>query len=77
MARGLETFAEVPGAALSAQAVYDAGQWRVVFTRALATADSTRQLQFRTSRPIPVAFFASDDASYVTGQTLYVNGGPR
>jgi 3-oxoacyl-[acyl-carrier protein] reductase len=24
-----------------------------------------------------VAFFASDDASYVSGQTLYVNGGAR
>ncbi len=35
----------------------------------------------RVGQPIEVAsvvaFFASDDASYVTGQTLYVNGGPR
>ncbi len=23
-----------------------------------------------------IAFFASDEASYVTGQTLYVSGGP-
>ena len=24
-----------------------------------------------------IAFFASDDAAYVSGQTLYVNGGAR
>jgi 3-oxoacyl-[acyl-carrier protein] reductase len=24
-----------------------------------------------------VAFFASDDASYISGQTLYINGGAR
>jgi NAD(P)-dependent dehydrogenase (short-subunit alcohol dehydrogenase family) len=24
-----------------------------------------------------VSFLVSDDASYITGQTLYVDGGPR
>jgi mono/diheme cytochrome c family protein len=73
VARGIEAFAEVAGAALGSQAVRDAGQWRVVFTRALATADSTRQLQFRTSRPIPVAFFAWDGSNGERGSRMAVS----
>jgi mono/diheme cytochrome c family protein len=72
VARGLEAFAEVPGA-VGAQAVYDAGQWRVVFTRALATTDTTRQLQFRTGRPIPVAFFAWDGSNGERGSRMAVS----
>jgi hypothetical protein len=35
----------------------------VVFRRALATADSANELQFRTGRAIPVAFFAWDGSN--------------
>lgn len=63
VARGLEAFAEVPDPAIGAQAIYDEGQWRVVFTRALATPDTTNQLPFRPGRAIPVAFFAWDGSN--------------
>lgn len=62
LARGLERFDTLPGP-LSARADYDRGQWRVVFTRALATADSANQLQFGAGQAIPVAFFAWDGSN--------------
>ncbi len=73
VARGLEAYEPLAGASLGAQAVYDAGQWRVVFTRALATPDTTRQLQFRTGRPIPVAFFAWDGSNGERGSRMAVS----
>jgi len=60
LARGVERFDPISGAGVGAQAVYDKGQWRVVFTRALASPDTATQLPFRTGRAIPVAFFAWD-----------------
>jgi mono/diheme cytochrome c family protein len=62
LARGLERFDTLPGP-LSARADCDRGQWRVVFTRALATADSANQLQFGAGQAIPVAFFAWDGSN--------------
>ncbi len=43
----------------------------------MAQAVPLRRVGQPTEVASVVAFFASDDASYVTGQTLYVNGGPR
>ena len=53
--------------------MYDRGQWRVVITRALATADTTNQLQFRTGRAIPVAFFAWDGSNGEHGTRMAVS----
>ena len=75
LARGIERFDSLPGstAAVRGQAVYDQGQWQVVLTRSLATADSTNQLQFQTGRAIPVAFFAADGSNGETGTRLGVS----
>ena len=64
-ARGLDRWeAQAPaGQELGAQAVYERGEWRVVLTRALATSDTTNDLQFAAGRAIPVAFFAWDGSS--------------
>jgi len=62
-ARGIERFDSLPRGAVGARAVYDHGQWRVVFTRALASPDTASQLPFRSGRAIPVAFFASDGSN--------------
>ncbi|MGI5153674.1 glucose 1-dehydrogenase [Microbispora sp. CA-102843] len=43
----------------------------------MAQAVPLRRVGQPTEIASVVAFFASDDASYVTGQTLYVNGGSR
>src|SRR3989449_8073149 len=59
LARGIDQFDALPSAP-AAQAVYDHGEWRVVFTRALATPDTANDVQLATGRAIPVAFFAWD-----------------
>ncbi len=73
LARGLERFDSLSTATLEAQAVYDQGEWRVVFTRSLATADTSNQLQFRTGRAIPVAFFAWDGSNGESGPKMAVS----
>jgi DMSO reductase family type II enzyme heme b subunit len=73
LARGIERFDPLVGAPLSAQAVFDQGEWRVVFTRSLATADTSNQLQFRAGRAIPVAFFAWDGSNGETGPRMAVS----
>ncbi|MDP3912053.1 MAG: c-type cytochrome [Gemmatimonadales bacterium] len=72
-ARGLDRFDPAAAGGAGAQSVYDAGQWRVVFTRALATPDSASQLQFQTGRAIPVAFFAWDGSNAETGTRMAVS----
>ena len=73
LARGLEPFDSLPGSSLAGRAVYEDGEWRVVFTRSLATADSSNQLQFATGRAIPVAFFASDGSNGEGGARMAVS----
>jgi DMSO reductase family type II enzyme heme b subunit len=73
LARGLDRFDPAGGATLGTTSVHDRGQWRVVITRALATADTTNQLQFRTGRAIPVAFFAWDGSNGEHGTRMAVS----
>jgi len=74
LARGVERFDSLPSAkAPGSQAVFDHGQWRVVFTRTLATADSANELQFAVGRAIPVAFFAWDGTSAERGTRMAVS----
>ena len=49
-------------------ASWDHGVWRVQLERSLATADSTRQLQFRAGEAIPIAFFAWDGSNGEEGK---------
>src|SRR2546426_1728599 len=72
LARGLERFDTLP-AAPAAGAAYDHGEWRVVFTRSLATPDTANELQFQTGRAIPVAFFAWDGSSGEHGTRMAVS----
>src|SRR4029077_16030129 len=72
--RGVDRFDTLPSArAPGAQAVFDHGQWRVVFTRTLATSDSANELQFAVARPIPLAFFAWDGSSAERGTRMAVS----
>jgi mono/diheme cytochrome c family protein len=73
LARGIDRFDPLPGGAPGAQAMYDHGQWRVVFTRALASADTASQLPFRSGRAIPVAFFASDGSNGEHGTRMAIS----
>jgi DMSO reductase family type II enzyme heme b subunit len=74
LARGLERFdALAGGGTVGAQAVYDHGAWRVVLVRALATADTSHELQVRTGRAIPVAFFAWDGSNGEHGTRMAVS----
>jgi mono/diheme cytochrome c family protein len=73
LARGIERFDPVSNGGVQAQAVYDHGQWRVVLTRALASADTASQLPFRTGRAIPVAFFASDGSNGEHGTRMAIS----
>jgi DMSO reductase family type II enzyme heme b subunit len=71
-AKGIERF-ESKNGGVTGNARYDRGEWSVVFTRALATADSTNELQFRTGRAIPVAFFAWDGSNGEHGSRMAVS----
>ncbi|HEV2672199.1 MAG TPA: c-type cytochrome [Gemmatimonadales bacterium] len=73
LARGLERFDPAANTGVGGQAVYDHGQWRVVFTRALASPDTATQLAFRTGRAIPVAFFAWDGSNGEHGTHMAVS----
>jgi DMSO reductase family type II enzyme heme b subunit len=73
-ARGMERFDTLPTAkAPATQAVFDHGQWRVTFTRTLATADSANELQFALGRPIPLALFAWDGSNAERGGRMAVS----
>lgn len=72
LARGLERFDTLASAPASA-ASYDHGEWRVVFSRALATPDTANELQLETGRAIPVAFFAWDGSNGEHGSRMAVS----
>jgi DMSO reductase family type II enzyme heme b subunit len=73
-ARGLERFDPLAATAAPATvARYDRGEWSVVFKRSLATSDSTNELQFRTGRAIPIAFFAWDGSNGEHGSRMAVS----
>jgi mono/diheme cytochrome c family protein len=73
MARGIERFDTLSGARVGGQAVYDHGQWRVAFRRALVTSDTLGELQFATARAIPIAFFAWDGGNGEAGTRMAVS----
>ena len=73
LARGIERFDSLPRSGVAAQAAYDHGQWRVVFTRALASPDTASQLPFRSGRAIPVAFFAWDGSNGEHGTRMAIS----
>ncbi|HXL35279.1 MAG TPA: hypothetical protein VN953_10175, partial [Gemmatimonadales bacterium] len=72
LARGLDQF-DTLAAAPTAQGVYDHGEWRAVFTRALATPDTADEVQLAAGRAIPVAFFAWDGSSGEHGSRMAVS----
>ncbi len=73
-AKGVGQFEPLSGATdtVMSAAVYDHGEWRVQFTRALATADTVNQLQFTPGRAIPMAIFAWDGSNGETGTRMSV-----
>ncbi len=73
LARGIDRFDPLSSGGVAAQAVYDHGEWRVVFTRGLASADTASQLPFRTGRAIPVAFFAWDGSNGEHGTRMGIS----
>jgi DMSO reductase family type II enzyme heme b subunit len=63
-ATGLGRFTASSGAAeVTHQARFDAGEWRVQFTRTLASGDTARAPRFTAGEPIPIAFFVADGSN--------------
>jgi len=73
LARSVDRFDSLPASGVGAQSIYDHGQWRVVFSRALASPDTASQLPFRTGRAIPVAFFAWDGSNGEHGTRMAIS----
>ena len=73
LARSIDRFDSLPASGVGAQSIYDHGQWRVVFSRALASPDTASQLPFRTGRAIPVAFFAWDGSNGEHGTRMAIS----
>ncbi|MEO6445153.1 MAG: c-type cytochrome [Gemmatimonadaceae bacterium] len=60
---GLGTFKAANSSEVTHAAVYDNGQWRLQFTRALVPRDTTTVPTFSVGTAIPVAFYAADGSS--------------
>lgn len=62
LARGLAAWEPLAGAddALEVEAVFEAGEWRVLFRRPLQGGDVENRLTFERGRAIPMALFAWD-----------------
>lgn len=62
LARGLAAWEPLAGAddALEVEAVFEAGEWRVLFRRPLQAGDVENRLTFERGRAIPMALFAWD-----------------
>jgi DMSO reductase family type II enzyme heme b subunit len=69
LARGIDRVEPMSGLSdtLTASASHHEGEWRVQFTRALVTSDTTGRLQFATGRVIPMAVFAWDGSNNEVG----------
>lgn len=74
-ATGLGTLERQPARSQSlvSAATWDRGEWRLQFTRSLATADSAGELQFRPGDVIPIAFFAWDGSNGELGKQMAVS----
>jgi len=72
LGRGIERFDTLPGAPVG-EALYAHGEWRLVFTRALATSDTADEVQLDAGRAIPMAFFAWDGSSGEHGSRMAVS----
>jgi DMSO reductase family type II enzyme heme b subunit len=63
-ATGLGKFAPLAGTpSVTHQARFDAGEWRVQFTRSLASEDTARSPRFSAGQPIPIGFFVADGSN--------------
>ncbi|HEY7233145.1 MAG TPA: c-type cytochrome [Gemmatimonadaceae bacterium] len=60
---GLGKFTALPNVGVTQTARYADGQWQVLFTRPLASRDTTQVPRFTTGHAIPVAFFAADGSN--------------
>lgn len=62
LARGLAAWEPLAGSddALEVEAVFEAGQWRVLFRRPLQAGEVENRLEFERGRAIPMALFAWD-----------------
>lgn len=69
LGRGLDQVEPLPVDAESPGAIaeYDAGAWRLVIRRSLASGDPGRRLAMPEGAPIPIAFFARDGSSGEVG----------
>jgi mono/diheme cytochrome c family protein len=60
---GLGHFTALPNASVTQSARYADGQWQVVFTRPLASSDTTKVPRLGEGRAIPIAFYAADGSN--------------
>lgn len=68
-ASGLGRIEPLPGPqqSLAAEAIFDAGEWRLLLRRSLAPRDSATQLGFVEGEPIPLGLFAWDGSNTEEG----------
>ena len=70
MARGLARYEPLSGTqpgSLTADAVYDAGEWRLMLRRTMDAGEVEERLGFEAGRAIPMARFAWDGSNGESG----------
>ncbi|MGH7475806.1 MAG: c-type cytochrome [Longimicrobiales bacterium] len=67
IARGHSQIEPLAGAAVSGEAVFDRGEWRLLLRRSLVPADSVSRFTFTTGEALPIAFFAWDGSNGEAG----------